>query len=144
MLPTSPRPLERSIKSSCTTPAATTATRVSRGVTLIRISSLTAGSASAPLRQALEQLCGLVERQAHHAGVAAAQLDDEARGATLDRIGAGLVVAFPGGDVVVDLPRGELLEAHLGARQRALDPLVLLERHRGEHLVAATRKLLQH
>src|SRR5678815_1274722 len=39
MLPTRPRPLERSIRSSCTTPALITATRVSRGVTLMRISS---------------------------------------------------------------------------------------------------------
>src|SRR5438045_4374974 len=104
MLPTKPRPRARSTSSSCTTPAATTATRVSRGVTLIRISSLTA-SASAPLRQAFEELCGLVERQPHHARVAAAQLDDEARGASLDRVGAGLVVAFAGGDVLIDLPR---------------------------------------
>src|SRR6266849_4583376 len=98
MLPTRPRPLERSMSSSCTTPAATTATRVSRGVTLMRISSLTEmkGARSAPLRQALEQSGGLVERQAHHARVAAAQLDDEARGAALDGVRAGLVVGFAG------------------------------------------------
>src|SRR5919201_966613 len=89
MLPTRPRPLERSMRSSCTTPAATTATRVSRGVTLIRISSLT----STALR---------------------------------------------------DVLRAQRLEAHLGARKRALHPVVVLERDRGKHLVRAAGELLEH
>src|SRR3954471_9957577 len=127
MLPTSPRPLERSTKSSCTTPLATTATRVSRGVTLIRISSLT-GRESAALRELLQKLGGLVERQGHDAGIAAGQLGDEERGASPDGTGARLVVALAGGDVLLDLPRGELLEAHLRARERALHPVVVLER----------------
>src|SRR3954469_15657581 len=139
MLPTRPRPLERSTRSSCTTPLATTATRVSRGVTLIRISSLT-GRESAALRELLQKLGGLVERQAHDAGIAAAQLDDEARGASLDGIGAGLVVALAGGDVLLDFPRGELLEAHLRARQRALHPVVVLDRDGSKHFVAAARE----
>src|SRR5690625_830743 len=42
MLPTTPRLQPRSMCSSCSMPFSTTATRVSRGVTLIRISSLTA------------------------------------------------------------------------------------------------------
>src|SRR6478672_9431866 len=137
MLPTRPRPLERSTSSSCTTPLATAATRVSRGVTLMRISSLIKRSAA--LRQFLQELGRLVQRQAHHAGVAAAQLDDEARSAALDGVRASLVVAFAGGDVLLDVLRVQLLEAHLGARQRALDPVVVLERNRGKHLVAATR-----
>src|ERR1041384_6982982 len=140
MLPTRPRPLERSTSSSCTTPAATTATRVSRGVTLIRISSLT----SAALREALEQLRRLVERQPHDARIAAAQLDDEARRAALDRVGAGLVVAFAGRHVLRDVLRAQRLEAHLGARQRALHPIVVLERDGGQHLVRAPGELLEH
>src|SRR6185369_15320222 len=104
MLPTSPRLAERSTTSSCTWPAASTATRVSCGVTLTSISSYTLGP------HALEQLRGLVQRQAHHAGEAAAQLDHELRGAPLDRVGAGLVVALAGGDVLADLVRRQRLE----------------------------------
>src|SRR5688572_16241427 len=109
MLPTSPRLALRSTSSSCTTPEPATATRVSCGVTLIRISSLT---------QLVQELAGLVQRQAHDPGIAAVQLDDEARGAPLDGVGARLVVAFPGGDVLGDLLGGQLLELHVGARQR--------------------------
>src|SRR4051812_41340677 len=141
MLPTRPRPLERSTSSSCTTPLATAATRVSRGVTLMRISSLTCADSPAN-GELLQQLGGFVQRQPHHAGVAAAKLDDEARGAPLDGVGAGLVVAFAGIDVLLDLLRRELLEANLRARERALDPVVVLERDRGEHLVAAARERL--
>src|SRR5687767_5102385 len=122
MLPTRPRLAARSMSSSCTTPEPATATRVSCGVTLIRTSSFT---------QLLQQLAGLVERQAHHPRVAAVQLDDEARGAALDGIGAGLVVALAGRDVLRDLLGRELLELHLGARQRGVQVLVALERHRG-------------
>src|SRR5437016_9354127 len=100
MLPTRPRPLERSTSSSCTTPLATTATRVSRGGTLMRISSLTKESAA--LGESRQQLGRLVERQRHHPGIAAAQLDDEGRGAALDGVGAGLGVAFAGGGVLLD------------------------------------------
>src|SRR5260370_2288311 len=129
MLPTRPRVAARSISSSCTTPEPATATRVSCGVTLMRISSVTS--------ELFEQLAGFVERQPHHAGVAAAQLDDEARRAPLDRVGAGLVVAFPGGRVLGNLPRGKRLESYLGARHRAFHPVLLLERDRRENLVRA-------
>src|ERR671914_104591 len=101
MLPTSPRLAARSMSSSCTTPEPVTATRVSCGVTLIRISSVT---------QFFEKLGCLVERQAHHARIAAAQLHDEARRAPLDGVGARLVVAFARGDVLRDLVRAQLLE----------------------------------
>src|SRR5688572_33463144 len=103
MLPTRPRLAARSISSSCTTPAPMIATRVSCGVTLIRISSLT---------QLVEQLAGLVERQPHHAGIAAAQLDHEARRAPLDAVGAGLVVGLAGGHVLGDLVLGQRLDLH--------------------------------
>src|SRR5919106_6672423 len=111
MLPTRPRLFARSISSSCTTAAAVMATRVSCGVTLIRISST----------QLLEEQAGLVERQAHHAGIAAAQLDHEARGAALDRVRARLVVAFAARYIKRDLLRRELLQLHLGSRERELD-----------------------
>src|ERR1051325_3104094 len=110
MLPTSPRLTSRSTSSSCATPAPISATRVSCGVTLMRISSL----------MRAEQLRGLVEGQPHDAGVAAAQLDHEAPGAALDRIGAGLVVAFAAGGIVPDLVGRQPLESYRGARQRAL------------------------
>src|SRR5688572_28962212 len=99
MLPTSPRLALRSMSSSCTTPEPVTATRVSCGVTLIRISSVT---------QLVQELAGLVQRQAHHPRIASPQLDDEARGASLDGIGARLVVAFPCGHVLRDLLGREL------------------------------------
>src|SRR5262245_24245251 len=125
MLPTSPRLAARSISSSCTTPAAVTATRVSCGVTLMRISST----------QLFEDQAGLVQRQPHHARIAAAQLDHEARGAALDRVGAGLVVALAGRHVMRDLVRRQLLHLHLGARERELGLVVVLERYGGQHFV---------
>src|SRR5579871_6691849 len=97
----------------------------------MRMSSLT-GVSEAP-----EQLRRLVERQAHHSRIAAAQLDDEARRATLDGIGTGLVVALAGSDVVADLVVGERLERDLRHRQRALEVFLVLERDRGKHLVPA-------
>src|SRR5258705_978985 len=97
MLPTRPRLAARSTTNSCTWPAASTATRVSCGVTLMSISSFTLGA------HALQQLRGFVQRQAHHAGETAAQLDHELRGAPLDRVGAGLVIAFAGGDILAGL-----------------------------------------
>src|SRR5687768_18496865 len=118
MLPTSPRLAARSIRSSCTTPAATMATRVSCGVTLMSISST----------QLVEEEAGLVKRQPHHPGVAAAQLHHEASGAPLDRVGAGFVVAFAARRVLRDLLGRELFQLHFGARQREFDLLVVLER----------------
>src|SRR5919199_6824267 len=129
MLPTRPRLAARSMRSSCTTPEPVTATRVSCGVTLIRMSSVT----QAP--KPLKQLSHLVERQAHDAGVAAAELDDEARCTTLDRVRARLVVGLAGGDVLLDFVRGERLEADLRSRERALQMLSALQCHPGQHLV---------
>src|SRR5919106_4477925 len=107
MLPTSPRLAPRSIRSSCTTPAPMTATRVSCGVTLIRISSLT---------HPVEELAGLVQRQAHHAGIAAAQFHHETRRAALDGVRTGLVVALAARDVLRDVFGRERCELHLGDR----------------------------
>src|SRR6185503_10444429 len=118
MLPTRPRLAARSTSSSCTIPEATTATRVSCGLTLTRTSSM----------HLFQQLRGLVERQAHHAGIAAAQLDDEPPGASLDAVRARLVVALAALDVGGDLGRGQLLEPHFGARHHAFHPVVALQR----------------
>src|SRR3989440_309212 len=116
------------MRSSCTTPSPTTATRVSWGVTLIRISSTRRS-------QALEQLPGLVERQAHHARIAAAQLHHEARGASLDAVRAGLVVGLTRGHIEPDLLGAERLELDLGYRERALQLIEGLERYRGQYFV---------
>src|SRR5581483_3854051 len=101
MLPTNPRPVVRSTWSSCTTPCCRTATRVSCGVTLMRISSSTAlahGTAEAG-----KQLAGFEQGQTHHTRVAAAQIAHERRSSPLNRIRAGLVHGFTGADVGADL-----------------------------------------
>src|SRR5689334_23672131 len=135
MFPTRPRLALRSIRSSCTTPDPVTATRVSWGVTLIRISSVT---------QFLEELAGLEERQPHDPRVAAAKLHDKPRRASLDGIGAGLVVALARGDVLRDLLGGELLELDFGARHRRVDALVAHQRHGGEDVVPAPGERGEH
>src|SRR4051812_26287661 len=107
MLPTSPRLCERSMCSSCATPACITATRVSWGVQLMRMSSLMAPILPRPApagdSELREHLRGFVQRQAHDAGVAAAQFLDERRGAALHGVGARLVHRLAGVDVALDL-----------------------------------------
>src|SRR5712692_10939246 len=135
MLPTRPRVAARSISSSCTTPEPATATRVSCGVTLMRISSVT---------QLFKQFTCFVQGQAHDAGIAAAQLGDEARRAALDRVSPGLVVAFAARDVLPDRLFPERPEAHLGHREGALDPAGVFERYGAQYLVAAARQRSEH
>src|SRR4029079_3340480 len=78
--------------------------------------------APVPLRaHALEHLRRLVERQPHDAGEAAAQGGEELRGAPLDGVRAGLVVAFAGGDILPDVFRREDLELDLRDRNGALE-----------------------
>src|SRR5471030_81512 len=143
MLPTRPRLESRSMCSSCTAPCSVTATRVSCGVTFMRICSFISANALRRLTQMnadeaqmdvlqlrsrdypvivaqlpsigvrssalhlrfqsflsplgydnsefAEELGGFVERQAHHARVAALDPFDEGAGASLDAIGARLV-----------------------------------------------------
>src|SRR5436189_4880805 len=87
--------------SSCSMPFSTSATRVSRGVTLIRISSDTLPPSASG--QAPEQRPGPVHRQAHHAGVAAFDAGYECAGAALDAVGAGLAAPLAARDVAGDV-----------------------------------------
>ena len=81
------------------------------GRSLTRNQPATAASPRAPSGRALgeprlelaQQARRLVERQAHHAGVAAEDLGNERGRAALDRVAAGLVVGLAGRDVVQDL-----------------------------------------
>src|ERR1700704_5407195 len=104
MLPTRPRVAERSMCSSCTTPASSTATRVSWGVMLIRISSADTGWR--PLENAdsgpRQQCRGLGQRKADHARIAALEFLDENSGAALDCVAAGFVERFVAGAVPID------------------------------------------
>src|SRR5476649_1809544 len=164
MLPTRPRLAARSMCSSCATPLCITATRVSCGVTLIRISSfmrafyrmapeahprpgagrqfLAAAFASGGNldAEAPEQLRGLVQRQAHHAGIAAVDLGDERTGVALDAVGAGFVHGLAAGHVTLDLDRVERAKTYCGRRQRGLHALAVFERHAREHLVLPARQ----
>src|SRR5258706_16230643 len=135
MLPTRPRLAARSTSSSCRWPEESTATGVSCGLTLTRISSLTLNV------HALVQLRGLVERQPHDAGEAAAQLGDELRRAPLDGVGAGLVVALAGRDIAADLLGREGLEGDLRPRDHGLELRLVLHDDRGPHLLALTPEL---
>ena len=53
--------------------------------------------------EALEEIGGFVQRQPHHAAVAAGEVFDEHPGTPLDAVGAGLVQGFATGDVAPDL-----------------------------------------
>src|SRR5512137_2157022 len=101
MLPTSPRALARSMWSSCTMPGSSIATRVSCGVTLIRISWLIGPMLQHRKTDARERLGGLEQRQAHHPRVAALDPADERRGAPLHGVAARLVVRLAAGDVAL-------------------------------------------
>jgi hypothetical protein len=79
---------------------------------------------------------GLEQRQAHDAGVAAADLLDEQRGAALDAVGAGLVGGFAAGHVVADLVFVEARKRTWLTDSRARSAAVG-DHHRGEHLVGA-------
>src|SRR5512140_3722294 len=126
MLTTRPRMPVRSTCSSCTTPASSTATRVSCGVMLISMSSIGRGKCThrrcggnatatrdgrrapaAPLQQldaGLRQQAARFEQgQSHDPGVTAFDALDEEGGEALDAVAAGLVVRFRGGAIALDL-----------------------------------------
>src|ERR1700754_2313839 len=108
MLPTMPREDARSMCTSWVTPCSITATRVSCGVTLTRISSVRAmagGQANLPDGdfEFLQQLYRLRERQSHDTGIASRYSRDEGAGATLDAVGAGLVERLAADAVAPDV-----------------------------------------
>src|SRR3954454_18793160 len=136
MLPTRPRPVSSSTCSSCATPCCITATRVSCGVMLMRISSLTAGmrqQRSAP--ELAEQQIRFVQRQTHHARVAALDAADKRGPAPLDSISTGLVERFAARYILTDLLIVELAHMHLRSGQCHLDLIFELHRHCGMDLV---------
>src|SRR5687767_6145629 len=119
MLPTSPRSSVRSTCSSCTAPFSTTATRVSCGAQLMRMSCMEDGGvvmlrafSSEPDLRLSQQLGRLVQRQTHDTGVAALDAADPGGRAALDRIGAGLAEGLAGRDIPIDVGRRDLGELH--------------------------------
>ena len=91
-----------------------------------------------------QQLRGLVQGQAHDAGVAAGDVFDELRGRALDAVAAGLVVRLLAGAVSGNRFRRQHAEAHFGhLRDLALEGGAAY-RNRGEHLVRAARQLIEH
>src|SRR4051812_19255083 len=110
MLPTSPREFERSMSSSCTTPAIRMATRVSCDVLLTRTSSIEARVLRHFHAGRVQELRRLEQRQPHHARIAALEALDEDRRQSLDRVSAGLVVGFARHAVALDVLCAERLE----------------------------------
>src|SRR5512145_1872452 len=102
MLPARPRDETRSTCTSCVTPCSTTATRVSCGVTLTRISSVIAMGLDQDV-ELLQQLRRFREREAHDAGIAAGHPRDERPRPSLDGIGPGFVERLAGRDVAADV-----------------------------------------
>src|SRR5438093_5043774 len=118
MLPTNPRALARSTCSSCTTPCSSIATRVSCGVTLMRISCVIDRPSQHVETDAFQKLRSLVQRQSHHAGVAAVDVADECCGAALHCVTARLVERFSRGNVVLHLVVAKRAKRHAVARYR--------------------------
>ena len=95
--------------------------------------------------QCLQQLRGLVQGQAHHTGVAAADVFDEQRTAPLDGVAAGLALRFAGFPVCGSLRRRDVPHGYIGATQR-LDHAGRRwhQRHGRHHLVGASGQRGQH
>src|SRR6187397_2432500 len=104
--------------SSCSMPFSTSATRVSRGVTLIRISSDTLPPSDRG--ELPQQHPCFVYRQSHHAAVAALDARDEGAGAALDAIGPGLAAPLAAVDVGGDVGFVQRAEFHRRFRQQVL------------------------
>src|SRR6266508_6264374 len=116
MLPTSPRADERSMCNSWTTPCSSMATRVSCGVTLIRISWLIAVRSQHGKADACQDLGHLEQRQPHHPRIAALQVLNERSGLALDGVTAGLVERLAGRDVTLDLVVRDCAKGHVRSR----------------------------
>src|SRR3990167_5291710 len=118
-----PRLLLRSIYRSCTTPSCITATRVSCGVTLIRISSLILFGLWNRIIKVPQQLDGFKQRQTHHTGIAAGKMLDKRAGTSLYTITASLVSIFMGKQIAVDALFVKRGKAHRGSGEGDLDML---------------------
>src|SRR6266581_2830844 len=118
MLPTSPRADTRSMCSSCTMLCSSTATRVSCGVTLMRI-SLAIGGSEHGKADPRQDLGGLEQRQAHHARIAAVEMLHKRGSLALDCVTAGLVERFTGRNVALDF----IFRNHAKGDARARDGL---------------------
>src|SRR5437764_2209403 len=149
MLPTLPRSSVRSMCSSWTAPFSTTATRVSWGAQLIRMSCIVRSSAvpvSGPDVDArpLEQRGRLVQRQAHDTGVAALDLLDPGGCAALDRVGAGLSERLAGRDVALDPRRRDDREANPRHARRQARATTRRDCDAADDAVAAAREQREH
>src|SRR6185295_10657118 len=91
-----------------------------------------------------ENLCGFEQRQAHYTRVAALEAADKGRGASLDRVGPGLVERLAGRNVALDLVASDGAEAHTRHRHPEHDLRVPADRHGGYDVVRAPRQSLQH
>src|SRR4029079_13438055 len=138
MLPTSPRALERSTCNSCTTPCSSMATRVSCGVTLIRISCSTILLLHNGPADPGERGRGFCQRQSHHARVTAVDAGDEHCREALNRISASLVEGFAAGDISRDFPRRQAAHRHVRDGQDNLHVVLPAERDCADDIVLAT------
>src|SRR4051812_12941954 len=117
MLPTRPRSSVRSRWSSCTAPFSTTATRVSWGAQLMRMScmgALVVAAPSEPDARLSQQLGRFVQGQSHDTGVTAVDAAYPAGHRALDRVRAGLAEWLAARDVGVDPGRRQ--RRHVDAR----------------------------
>src|SRR5512141_1294505 len=119
MLPTRPRLESRSMWISWTAPCSVTATRVSCGVTLMRICSFIVSGHVPPERA--QQVRRLVQRQPHHAGVASLDALDEGACAALDAVAARLVERLAGQHVRLDARVVQGRERHQGLAHHDLE-----------------------
>ena len=143
-LPRTPRRELRSMCSSCSRPFSITATRVSRGVTLISSSSLGVIS-DRPQRNAEvpQQDRGFVQRQTHDPGIAAGDSRDESRSPTLHGVGTGFTERLSGGDVSGNLGFAQCRKTHLGTDQCGLLSSGGNQPDGGMHLMRAAGQLPQ-
>ena len=95
-------------------------------------------------RAAFSRAHRLEQRQADDVAVGAGEEGDEARGAALDGIAAGLAAPFAAREVGVDLGRAQPLEAHDGLDQaRAHRAVGAADRDAAQHAVAPARQQRQ-
>src|SRR5450631_1343660 len=153
MLPTRPRALARSMCNSCTTACSSIATRVSCGVTLMRISWLIGRDGKSPescgysccmVADLRQYLGGFKQRQAHDARVAAVEVADESGGAALDGVAAGLVEGLAGGHIAFDVALRERAKAHMRRRDGKDDLRVPAHGDGGKHVVRVARQAQEH